>query len=279
MPRKSERLRPFRRGLIAVLLDRPAFTLRAVALAALVILVIAPESVTQVGFQMSFAATIGLVAGFELLRHSKLWKIPVSGWRKLVKGAFSVAFSSAVAGAATAPFAAYHFNQFAQYGLVANLFAVPLMGFLVMPALIVALILEPIGLSALFFWLGGLGISGILYIAQTVSGWEGAVRLVASGTGPILPIFAFGCLVLVLWLGRLRFLGLGLMGVGAVLWMNSERPSVLIDETGKLVGVMTAKWCYRAPFPRRQNRSSWEQTSLRRPFVDAVNFAPFNRCG
>ena len=225
--------------LIAVLLDRPAFTLRAVALAALIVLVIAPESITQVGFQMSFAATIGLVAGFEALRHTKLWKIPVTGWRKFAKGAFSVAFSSAVAGAATAPFAAFHFNQFAQYGLIANLFAVPLMGMMVMPCAIIALILAPIGLSAPFFWIAGAGIGLILTIAHQVASLNGSVVLVASGHAAVLPIFASGCLLAVLWLGRFRLAGCIIASIGLAVWIVSDRPTILIDETGALVGVMT----------------------------------------
>ena len=225
--------------LIAVLLDRPAFTLRAVALAALIVMIIAPESVTQVGFQMSFAATIGLVAGFEALRHTQLWRRPVVGWQKFAKGVFSVGFSSAVAGAATAPFAAFHFNQFAQYGLVANLFAVPLMGMMVMPAAIVALILAPIGLSAPFFWIAGAGIGLILNIAHVVAGLKGAVVLVASGNMIVLPIFASGCLIAVLWIGRFKLVGCALAGIAIVLWMGSKRPDILIDDTGRLAGVMT----------------------------------------
>ncbi len=225
--------------LIAVLLDRPAFTLRAVALAALIILIISPESVTQVGFQMSFAATVGLVVGFEALRHLSIWKRPVTGWKKFAKGAFSVAFSSAVAGMATAPFAAFHFNQFAQYGLVANLLAVPLMGFVVMPAAIIALLLAPFGLGGIFFWAAGTGIGLILSIAQIVAGWDGSVIRIASGNLQALPIFAGGCLMAILWLGRVRFAGVVVACLGLVLWGISERPTVLIDASGKLVGVMT----------------------------------------
>jgi len=225
--------------LIAVLLDRPAFTLRAVALAALIVILIAPESVTQVGFQMSFAATIGLVAGFEALRHTEIWKRPVRGWKKFAKNVFSVGFSSAVAGAATAPFAAFHFNQFAQYGLLANLFAVPLMGLIVMPAAILALILAPIGLSVPFFWLAGAGIGIILNIAQVVADLNGSVVLVASGNAVVLPIFASGCLLAVLWIGRFKLAGCALAGLGLVIWVGSERPDILIDDTGSLTGIMT----------------------------------------
>lgn len=226
--------------LIAVILDRPAFTLRAVALAALIILVVSPESVTQVGFQMSFAATVGLVYGFELLRHTKIWRRPAKGWHKLAKGVFSVAFSSFVAGAATAPFAAFHFNQMAQYGLLANLLAVPLMGSLVMPAAITALLLTPVGLAAPFYFVAGQGIGAILEIARWVAEMEGAVVKIASGPAIVLPIFTLGCLFTILWIGRMRYVGIPVAAVALGIWAMSERPTVLISSTGGLVGIQTA---------------------------------------
>lgn len=53
--------------LIAVTVDRPAITMRNVALAALIILLVAPESLFDPSFQMSFAAVIALVAVYEWL--------------------------------------------------------------------------------------------------------------------------------------------------------------------------------------------------------------------
>ncbi len=225
--------------LIAVLLDRPAFTLRAVALAALIVLLISPESVTQVGFQLSFAATIGLVVGFDGLRRLSFWKIPAKGRNKFLKGAFSVAFSSAVAGMATAPFAAFHFNQFAQYGLIANLLAVPIMGFVVMPCAITALILSLVGLGQPFFWIAGMGIAAILKIAGMVAGLDGSVVRVPSADWFVLPILASGCVIAVLWVGRLKYAGVSLALAALVLWIGTKRPDVLIDKSGSLVGVMT----------------------------------------
>lgn len=225
--------------LIAVVLDRPAFTLRAVALAAIVVLLAAPESITQVGFQMSFAATIGLVAGFELLRKTEWWRRPVRGYKKLAKGVFSVGFSSFTAGLATAPFAAFHFNQIAQYGLLANLFAVPLMGSIVMPAAVTGLIFEIAGLGKPFFWLAGQGIGAILGIARFVAELEGAVVRVASGPRIILPLFAAGSLFAILLIGRIRFVGIPVAVSALCLWVFSERPIALINDTGRLVGVQT----------------------------------------
>ncbi|MEM9736035.1 MAG: ComEC/Rec2 family competence protein, partial [Pseudomonadota bacterium] len=117
-------------ALTAVLLDRPALTLRSVALAACLILVWRPVSLLDVGFQMSFAATTALVAGFSGLRQVLPWMQapPVGIKNRLIGYASGLFLTSVLAGAATAPFAAYHFNRVGPYGLLANLVAVPAMG-------------------------------------------------------------------------------------------------------------------------------------------------------
>ncbi len=89
---------------------------------------------------MSFAATTALVAVFGLIRDYRLPLGP--NW---LKPALTVLISSAVAGAATAPVGAAHFNTLSHYGLIANLLSVPLMGALVIPAAVLALCLAPLG--------------------------------------------------------------------------------------------------------------------------------------
>ena len=117
--------------LVAIMLGRRALTLRAVALAAVIVLTLRPEALTGPGFQMSFAATTALIGVFGWLRDAEIWQTRFSGW---MRGACGLVVSSAVAGLATAPFAAAHFNQIAHYGLLANLLTVPVMGTVVMPA-------------------------------------------------------------------------------------------------------------------------------------------------
>jgi competence protein ComEC len=151
----------------------------------------------------------------------------------------TVVISSAVAGAATAPVAAAHFNQIAQYGLLANLMSVPLMGFLVMPAAVVAALLQPFGLDWLPLWVMGQGLEWILGVATRVSSWEGARGLVVTPGPVVLPLIAFGALFLVLWQGRARLAGLVPVILGFWLWSGAERPTVLVSDSGGMVGVLT----------------------------------------
>lgn len=223
-------------ALIAVLFDRQVLSLRAVAVAAVIVLVLRPEALLGPGFQMSFAATTALVAVFGWIRDHRVPLGP--DWMKPVA---AVVISSLVAGLATAPVAATHFNQIAHYGLVANLLSVPLMGVLVMPAAVLAAFLLPFGLEIIGLWLMGLGLQWILGVAHWVSGIEGARGTVVSPDPIVLPMMMLGALVVVLWQGRARFVGVAPVVLAFALWSQTTRPDVLIADTGALVGVMTDK--------------------------------------
>ncbi|ETX15578.1 competence protein [Roseivivax halodurans JCM 10272] len=222
-------------ALTAILLDRRALSLRSVAIAALIVLVMSPEALTGPGFQMSFAATTALVAVFGALRGARI-EARAPRWQKAV---LALVLSSAVAGAATAPVALAHFNASARYGLLANLLAVPLMGSVVMPAGVAGIALMPLGLDAPAFWVMGIGLDLILAIAHGIAAWPGAVGHVVAPPAAVLPLIAAGGLMLTLWQGRGRFAGLAPAALAMLLWVSADRPAVLISETGALVGVMT----------------------------------------
>ena len=222
-------------ALCAVMVDRRALSLRAVAIAALVVLTLRPEALLGPGFQMSFAATTALVVVFGGLRDMPMqdrlpaWTAPV----------LSVILSSAIAGLATAPIGMAHFNQVSRLGLLANILSVPLMGVLVIPAAVLAVCLMPLSLDWIAFRFMGWGLDWILTVAHYVSEIPGAVGHIAAPPDIVLPAVALGGLVFVLWQGRARFVGIVPMIVAAGVWANAERPDLLITEDGKLVGVMT----------------------------------------
>ena len=224
--------------LIAVMLDRPALTLRAVGIAAMIVLLRAPESLAEAGFQMSFAATTALVAGFNELRKISWWQGLNHTRLKHFKPVMVIIFTSAVAGLATAPFSAFHFNQTSQFGLLANVLAVPMMGLIVMPAAVLTLCLWPLGLASFGFWLMDRGIAYILMIADWVAGLEGVLRLVSSGPGFVLTMIAMGGLYLLLWQGRMRIVGFVPIIAALQIWGEAERPDILISDDGRLVGVL-----------------------------------------
>ncbi|MEM6307394.1 MAG: ComEC/Rec2 family competence protein, partial [Pseudomonadota bacterium] len=188
----------------AVILRRRALTLRAVALAVWIVLVLRPQAIISPGFHMSFAATIALIVAFRWITDHGYLSRPGP-----LRYLGSATVSALVAGAATAPFAAAHFNMIPHYGLVANLLAVPLMASVVMPGWIIAVILTPVGAEGLGFWIMDHGLQAILWIAHQVAGWAGAVSRVKSPAPVVLPAMTLGAIFFILWQGHIRWAGIG----------------------------------------------------------------------
>lgn len=222
--------------LVAVLADRRAISLRSVALAALILLVLRPESLISAGFQMSFAATTALVAVFSTLRDAQ-W--PTRRLPRWVEPVLALVVCSFVAGLATAPVAAAHFNRIAEYGLLANVLSVPMMGTLVIPSAVLAALLAPLGLSLIPLRVMELGTRWILGVAEWVAGLEGAVTPVVQPAPWVLPAMALGALWLILWPGRARWAGIAAVALSLAGWAKTERPPLLIADTGSLIGVLT----------------------------------------
>lgn len=220
--------------LVAVLLDRRALTLRAVAIAAVIVLIWQSEAMTGPGFQMSFAATTALVAAFAGLRRFDLSRLP-----KWTRPILSVVVSSFIAGLATASFAAAHFNQIAHYGLIENLLSVPLMGILVMPAAVLAVCLAPFELWGIGLWAMEQGLRWILFVASFVAGQDGALSQVWAPSPWVLPLMTLGLPWALLIKGAGRFAGLAMVACAAVVWLQTVRPAVLVADDGGLLGLQT----------------------------------------
>ncbi len=224
---------------LAILFDRRAITLHGLALAALLILVLKPETAGEPGFQMSFAATAALVALAES------WPQPVKEistpwWIRWPQAAMtwlaaSVA-ASLVAGLATAPFAMQHFNRVAVWGLPANLAVAPLSSFVIMPFLALGTLLEPFGLGAPFLAVAGWGVDGMVGIANGFADAHGAQRIVASAPPQVLIVAFLGLMILCLWRGRLRWIGAP-MALAVALWPRPAPPDAWIANDGAAAAV------------------------------------------
>ena len=137
--------------------------MRVVAIAALVILILTPESWIDPSFQMSFAAVVALIAAYEWWNARRIPDAEPPGmFMRAVRMIGAAAVTSLIAGLATAPFAAFHFNRFADYGVAANVIVMPIVSFVIMPAGVLALILMPLGLEWLPLAIMGKGIEAML---------------------------------------------------------------------------------------------------------------------
>ena len=228
--------------LTGVLIDRRVLSLRTVALAALIVLAMRPESLIGPGFQMSFAAVTALIAVHVWLRDrrrdsgAERKRGPVAGTCRYIGG---VLITTLVASAATAPFAIYHFQHAATLGLVANLIAMPLAAFWVMPAGLVALLAMPFGLAD---WPVAAMIAGtdlILRTAAWVSGLPLAAADIAAPPAWSLPAVALGGLWLALWRSRLRLAGVPLLIAGLMGPALARPPDLLVDGDARLAGIAT----------------------------------------
>ncbi len=228
--------------LLAVLLDRRGLGIRTVAWAALVILLVQPESLLGASFQLSFAAVTALVAVYEEISEARIRRGPSRPrivLRPLVYFG-GVALSTLIAGSVTAPFAIFHFNRLAVFGLAANLGAVPLTALWIMPWAVLAFLLMPFGLEALALAPMGWGLSAVIAIAETVAAWPGAVSLVPSMPGWALSAVVLGGLWLFLWRRIWRFAGLAPVAAGLASLAFVDPPDILVDERGELLAVRMA---------------------------------------
>lgn len=221
----------------AILLDRQALAMRNVALAALLILIVMPESLLDPGFQMSFAAVIALIAGYELIRR-RTEQTAFSGWGKL--GAIflgGILLSTVIASLAVAPIGVYHFHKSQQYAVLANLIAGPAVNLVIMPAALLTLVLMPLGLEWLALPIMALGIDFMTWTAYAVAGLPGAVSVIPEIRGVAFGLMIAGGLWLMLWQTRWRLWGLPVIAVGVLLAGGRERPDILVGRGGDLVAM------------------------------------------
>ncbi|MCG8510166.1 MAG: ComEC family competence protein [Rhodospirillales bacterium] len=231
--------------LLAVLLDRRGLSIRTVAMAAMIILIVQPESLLGASFQLSFAAVIGLVAVYEWFGRPEAggthhWVRGNGRLRRPLGYLAGIAASTLIAGAVTAPFAVFHFNRLAAYGLIANLGAVPLTALWIMPWAVVAFLLMPFGLEALALIPMGWGISAVIAIAETTASWPGAVTLQPAMPVTGLIAIVLGGLWLFLWRLPWRLAGLLPIALGFATLATVEPPDILVDDRGELLAVRLA---------------------------------------
>jgi competence protein ComEC len=227
----------------AILVDRQAISLHALALAAMAVMLLQPEAVTEPGFQMSFAATAALVALAE-------------GWRRPVKeintpwpirvvqavGVWTAASLAAsfVAGLATGPFAMQHFNRVATWGLISNLLVAPISSFLMMPALALGAALTPVGLGDWPLATAGFAIELMNRVADTAAAAPYAQMVVASAPAWALPVAFVGLIWLCVWKGPLRWIGLP-AALAVLIAPRPPAPDAWVSPDGAAVAVRAGR--------------------------------------
>ena len=229
--------------LVGVMVDRPALTFRTLSFAGLAILTLAPQALLTPSFQLSFAATLALIAAYQygLPWHAKAdtafgARMALWGGREFA----AIAFTSLIAGLATTPYAAYNFYRLAPYGVLANLLAMPVVSAWIMPMGILGVLTLPLGFDGVFWRLMGEGIEWIIAVVLWVANLPGAVgRMHAFGVGPLL-LNSVGLLLLCLLRSPLRLLG-ALPAVAALVWaVATPQPDLLVSPDGQTAALRGA---------------------------------------
>jgi competence protein ComEC len=222
----------------ALALGRDALSLRMVALAAGFVLVLWPESAVGPSFQMSFAAVLAIVA-LSTSTPVRAFLAPREepGWRHAGRRVAMLFVTGVVIELVLMPIVLFHFHRAGVYGAIANVVAIPLVTFIAMPLIALALALDAAGLGWPVWWLVERALALLLGIAHLTAGQAGAVRLMPQISGLTVALFAAGFLWLGLWRGRVRLAGLAPVAAASLLVLATPVPDVLVAGDGQQVGI------------------------------------------
>lgn len=264
----------------AVILDRQVLSLRSVALAAILLLLWMPESLLGPSFQLSFAATVAIVALYEVYRRTPLSQQYHDWW--LMRPWFylcGIALTSLVAGLATTPYIVIHFHQFTIYPILANLLTSPILSLLVMPMGMLAICLMPLGWEAPPLAIMQWGIARMIALAEWVAELPNAVTYVPPFPGWGIACFTLGALWLCCWRQKWRLAGIPLIVIGMGSLAFTRLPDIVIAPLGELVALRTPEGGYVMAKGGTRNFKAeiWQESLGITEFTPAQNFKPL-RC-
>ena len=252
---------------LGIAAGRRAISMRGLAIAALVLMAVSPQEVLGVSFQMSFAAVLALIAGYEVLRPA----LSAIRRRRVLHHGATLVLTSLLAGVATAPFGAYHFGRVQAYFILANLIAVPLTASIVMPAGLLALLLMPLGLEQVALWPMGWGLDAVLWVARTVAALPAATFGVPHTPAWGLSLTALGLAWLGLWRSRLRLGGVPLILAGLCSGLVSPPADLLVASDARLIAWRSPAYLQSRPGASRFVLDAWQQywaEQLEAPFPE-----------
>jgi len=219
-------------------LGREAISLRLVATGALVVMLFWPEAVIGPSFQMSFAAVASIIALYEWPRARALFeRREESRARQALRSITALFLSGLVVELVLAPIAFAHFHRAGLLGSVANLVAIPLTSFVVMPAEVVALLLDVVGLGAPAWWITGKALAILLALAHAIGGLPYATMAAPATGSAVFVITMVALLWVMLWRGRIRWLGLPVAALGLVFTLRAPAPDLLVTADGRHVAL------------------------------------------
>ncbi len=244
--------------ILAAVINRKSVTLRGVALAALVIMALQPESILSPGFQMSFAAVASIVAAYEWLDNRKKNLGDYRRTNRIVRFFGTLIFTSLVAGLATSLFAAYHFHRVAPLGILTNLMAMPIVSVFVMPMALLSVFFMPYGFEQIPLMVMGTAIEWVVLISDHVNSLGGNGVTGQLGA-PVLPMAFIGLFLLTMLKTVLRLAGVAILLASMVFWSGSSVPDIILSEDGRAIAIKDDSGKLAMLYPRRNKfvRDIW----------------------
>jgi len=182
-------------GVLATLGGRRASRLYALALAAAVTLAVDPGVAADVGWQLSFAAVLGILLLATPLSRAIVARLGPGRWRRTLAEGIAVTVAATLA---TAPLIAFHFETLSTTTLVANVLAMPAVAPAMWLGMLSAALSQLPGLP--LAPLNGLNTLLLAYIAQVASWCAGPswseLHVQLGGAGLIATYLGLGALVL-----------------------------------------------------------------------------------
>jgi competence protein ComEC len=283
----------------AIVAGRPAISMRNLAIAALLVLVLDPNAILGPSFQMSFAAVAAMIAAFERRAGTQGAGDPLVVFQgnrdadrdpgddiradplgRILLVLIVMAITTLVASLATDPYALYHFHRITPYGLLGNMMVLPLVEFIVMPSAVAGVLAAPFGLDGPVWWLMGQGVAFMMQAAQWVAGLQGSIILVpAFGSGALLLLSA-GLIWLILWQTPIRWAGLAIIATGVMAAASTRPPDFLVSGQGRILAYRTSGGVLSV-LNAKANRfgtAQWLASDADRRKPDAPGLAGAGRC-
>ena len=230
--------------LMALAIGREAVTLRLVAAGAVSVLILWPEALAGPSFQLSFAA-VGAIVALHESPQVRRWfarRDEAGAWgggRHLARQLAALLLTGIVVEAVLAPIALFHFHKAGLYGALANIIAIPMTTFVIMPLEALALVGDVVGAGVPFWWLAGVALEGLLTLARVTAAAPGAVAVIPAMPGGAFALIVGGMLWAGLWRTRQRWLGLAPIAAGALWTVAAPFPDLLVTGDGRHVAIRT----------------------------------------
>ena len=252
----------------AILIDRNAVSMRPVAVAAIIILILEPSSLLTPSFQMSFAAVVGLIGVFEIYREYKYKKNDLkqhaekSHLKKIMIYFGGILLTTIIASIATSPFSIYHFNTFPKYGALANLIAIPLVTLIALPSIFLSLFFMPFGLEKPLLLLSEASIKLMVDAANYLASDASSVINIAQLPGWFLPLISINLLWFFIFKSKIKLAALPFIVIlYLTMFFYDFSPKIVVAGNSKVVALKQEDGSFNFYGDKRQRYliKQWEK--------------------